>query len=90
MPSKVYFSDLRTSKKSLTDKLKNLMKAAGFETINFEGKYVAVKMHFGEPGNLAFLRPNWLRLYAAMVRHLGVSPFLPTATRFMSEAGKMA
>lgn len=76
MPSKVYFSDLRTSKKSLTDKLKNLMKASGFETINFEGKYVAVKMHFGEPGNLAFLRPNWAEAVCSYVKALGGKPFL--------------
>ena len=60
--SKVYFSDLRTDEISTLDKLKRLMKASGLEQIDFQGKYVAVKVHFGEPGNMAYLRPNWARV----------------------------
>ena len=32
------------------------MKKAGFENIDFEDKYAAVKIHFGEPGNLAYFK----------------------------------
>ena len=35
--SKVYFSDLRTHDLSTLDKLKRLMKEAGFEQIDFKG-----------------------------------------------------
>lgn len=42
--SKVYFSDLRTDEISTLDKLKRLMKASGLEQIDFQGKYVAVKV----------------------------------------------
>lgn len=78
--SKVYYSDLRTSfNNSLLDKLTRLMKSAGIETIDFEDKYAAIKMHFGEPGNLAFLRPNWAKCVADYVKKLGGKPFLTDA-----------
>ena len=57
-------------------KLKRLMKKAGIGGIDFEGKFVAIKMHFGEPGNLAFLRPNYAKAVADVVRELGGKPFL--------------
>lgn len=74
--SKVYFSDLRTDEISTLDKLKRLMKASGFEQIDFQGKYVAVKVHFGEPGNMAYLRPNWARVVCDYIKGLGGKPFL--------------
>ena len=74
--SKVYFSDMRAHGQSLLVKLRRLMKAAGFESIDFDGKFVAVKMHFGEPGNLAFLRPNWAATVCDYVKELGGKPFL--------------
>ena len=52
--SKVYYTNLRTGfNNGLLDKLKRLIKAAGIDNIDFEGKYTAIKIHFGEPGNLA-------------------------------------
>ena len=75
-PAKVYFSDLRTDEISTLEKLRRLMKAAGFEQIDFKDKYVAVKLHFGEPGNMAYLRPNWARVVCDYVRELGGKPFL--------------
>ena len=52
------------------------MTKAGISNIDFEDKYVAIKMHFGEPGNLAFLRPNWAKCVADKVKELGGKPFL--------------
>jgi uncharacterized Fe-S center protein len=52
------------------------MKAAGFENIDFDGKFTAIKIHFGEPGNLAFLRPNWAKVVCDYVKKLGGKPFL--------------
>ena len=75
-PAKVYFSDLRTDEVSTLEKLRRLMKAAGFEQIDFKDKYVAIKLHFGEPGNMAYLRPNWARVVCDYVRELGGKPFL--------------
>ena len=75
--SKVYFSDFRTSyTMNLLQKLQRLMRKAGVESIDMKDRFVAIKMHFGEPGNLAFLRPNWAKAVADLVRELGGKPFL--------------
>ena len=75
--SKVYFTDMHvTFEEPLPAKLKRLMRLAGFETINFRDKFTAVKIHFGEPGNLAFLRPNYARVVCDYVKELGGRPFL--------------
>ncbi len=75
--AKVYFTDFRTSNgRSVLDKLKMLMRRAGIEQIDFSGKFVAIKMHFGEPGNLAYLRPNYARAVADLIKDLGGKPFL--------------
>lgn len=75
--SKVYFTSMRTKMNdSLPKKLTRLIKRAGIGEIDFEKKYVAIKIHFGEPGNLAFLRPNYSRAVADVVKELGGKPFL--------------
>lgn len=75
--SKVYFTDMRCKiGTSLLDKMDKLMLAAGIERINFQNAFVAIKMHFGEPGNLAFLRPNFAKTVADRVKKLGGVPFL--------------
>ena len=56
--------------------MKRLIKAAGIDKIDMDGKFVAIKMHFGEHGNLTFLRPNYARAVADTVRELGGKPFL--------------
>ncbi|MDD6023657.1 MAG: DUF362 domain-containing protein [Oscillospiraceae bacterium] len=77
-PSKVYFTDFRTKAygDGLTKKLQKLMRKAGFEEMDLEGKFVAIKMHFGELGNISFLRPNYARAVVDMVKALGGKPFL--------------
>ncbi len=78
MASKVYWSDMRTPEggPSMLRKLEKLLKASDFDAVPMRGKYVAIKMHFGEPGNLAFLRPNWARCVADAVKEKGGKPFL--------------
>ena len=44
--------------------------------IDFKNKFVAIKIHFGEPGNLSYLRPNYSRVIADLVKELGGKPFL--------------
>ena len=59
--STVYFTDFRIKNgRSLLDKLETLVKKAGIEQIDFSGKFIAIKIHFGEPGNLAYIRPNYV------------------------------
>ena len=75
--SKVYFTDLRTSfSENLPQKLERLIKTAGIGQIDFQNKYAAIKIHFGEPGNLAFLRPNYAAVVVKVVKELGGKPFL--------------
>ncbi len=76
--SKVYYTDLRTVAfgNGLPAKLKELIKAAGIEQIDMKGKFVAIKMHFGELGNISYLRPNYAKAVADLVKELGGRPFL--------------
>ncbi len=73
----VYFTDFRCPiGTSLTDKLRKLCIAAGIKNMDLEGKFVAIKMHFGELGNLAFLRPNYAKVVADLCKEQGGLPFL--------------
>lgn len=76
--AKVYFSDFRTTAfgEGLPHKLQKLCRAAGIGNIDMDGKFVAIKMHFGEMGNLSYLRPNYAKAVADLVRELGGKPFL--------------
>ena len=75
--SKVYFTDFRTQMDvPLTKKLQKLIRMAGIGSIDMDGKFVAIKMHFGELGNLAYLRPNYAKAVADVVKEQGGLPFL--------------
>ena len=75
--SKVYFTNLRAkSGYNLLQKLERLIDTAGLGEIDFNGKYVAIKIHFGEPGNLAYLRPNYAKVVVDYVKARGGKPFL--------------
>ena len=75
--SKVYFTDMHTdSEISLLDKLTKLLEAAGMDAIDFADQFVAIKIHFGEAGNLAFLRPNFAKTVVDFIKARGGKPFL--------------
>ena len=76
--SKVYFTNFRTHiyGESLPHKLQRLIKEAGIGNIDFENKLVAIKMHFGELGNISYLRPNYARAVVDVIKELGGHPFL--------------
>ncbi|MDR1740062.1 MAG: DUF362 domain-containing protein [Bacteroidales bacterium] len=75
--SKVYFTNLRThAGHNLLHKLEAIMLKAGFENIDFNKKIVAIKIHFGEAGNLAYLRPNYAATVVKLIQRLGGKPFL--------------
>jgi uncharacterized Fe-S center protein len=77
MPSKVVFTDMRTKPgNNLLDKLKRVMIKAGIEKMDLKDKTVALKIHFGEPGNLAYIRPNYVKVIVDKVKELGGKPFL--------------
>ena len=41
-----------------------------------DGKFVAIKMHFGELGNISYLRPNYAKAVVDVIKELGGKPFL--------------
>lgn len=75
--SKVYFTTFKTSyTENIPAKLKRLIVTAGIKDIDFTDKYAAIKIHFGELGNLAFLRPNYAKVVVDVVKELGGKAFL--------------
>ena len=75
--ARVYYTDFRAKLgEGLPTKLKRLMKKAGISEIDMENKFVAIKMHFGEMGNISYLRPNYAKAVVDVVKELGGKPFL--------------
>lgn len=79
MTAKVWYSRLETNKVSLLDKVERLLKKAGLEEAIASRDLVAVKLHFGEPGNLAYIRPPYVRRTVELIKKLGGRPFLTDA-----------
>ena len=74
--SKVFFTSLRTNPHSnLLDKMERLVRRAGIDTIDFDKRFAAIKIHFGEPGNLAYIRPKFAARMTDILRSLGAEPF---------------
>ena len=77
MASKVYFTDFCTgTSETLPQKLSRLILSAGIDQIDFKDKFVAIKIHFGELGNMAHLRSGYARVLVDIIKDLGGKPFL--------------
>ncbi len=75
--SQVFFTDMRCKVgTSLLMKLDKLIRKAGIESLPLDGKFVAIKIHFGEPGNLSFLRPNFSKTVVDLLLSHNAKPFL--------------
>lgn len=75
--SKVYFANLRTKiGKNLLDKVKILLEKLEIKDIFKENEFVAIKIHFGEKGNLSYIRPNFVRVVVDELKKLNTKPFL--------------
>ncbi|KUK12174.1 MAG: 4Fe-4S ferredoxin, iron-sulfur binding protein [Moorella sp. 60_41] len=75
--AEVFWSDMRTEKgNNLIDKVERLWRRAGFDEIIAQGDLVAVKLHFGEKGNLAYIHPAFVRRIVELIRRQGGKPFL--------------
>ncbi len=80
MTSKVYFTDFKAgSRENLPDKFVRLMKTAGIHDILSKGALTAVKLHFGERGNVAFIRPPYISRVVKTIRQADALPFLTDA-----------
>ena len=83
--SKVFWIDLRTTPSlNILQKLDKLLRASGFTALDLNGKYTALKIHFGEPGNLAAIRSPYVAIVSRLVRELGGKPFLTDANTLYS------
>jgi hypothetical protein len=77
MTGSVFFSDLKVeSGKTLFDKLDILLDRADLKGKIREKDLVAIKLHFGEKGNTAYVRPIFLRRVVDRVKQYKGKPFL--------------
>lgn len=74
--AKVFFIDMRVKGSNILDKMEGMAKASGFADLDFKDKFVALKTHFGEPGNLSYLRPNFAARLVQVIKAKGGNPFL--------------
>lgn len=80
MAASVYFMDFTAnSRENLPDKLQRLVTAAGMNSLLAKGDITGVKLHFGEKGNLAYIRPPIVRRLLTTLRESGAVPFLTDA-----------
>ncbi len=80
MASDVFFMDMTaTSRENLPQKLERLINKAGLDRIVSKEDLTAVKVHFGELGNTAYIRPIYIRQVIQALRRAGAEPFLTDA-----------
>ncbi|MBW2109390.1 MAG: DUF362 domain-containing protein [Deltaproteobacteria bacterium] len=80
MKSPVYFADLRAKpNRNLLSKVQALLDAVGISDKIQKRALVAVKLHFGEAGNTAYVRPIFIRQVVDRIKELGGRPFLTDA-----------
>ena len=83
--SKVFFTNLRASaQNNLLDKMERIIKKAGLFKFDLDKKFVALKIHFGEPGNLAYIRPNYVARIVRLLYKAGAKPFLTDSNTLYS------
>ncbi|MGC9196478.1 MAG: DUF362 domain-containing protein [Syntrophobacteraceae bacterium] len=89
MAGQVYFTSMRTGyHNSLLTKIDRLVLAAGLEDIVRKGGLSAVKLHFGERGGTAFIRPVLVRPVVDALIRAGAKPFLTdTGTLYVGSRG---
>jgi hypothetical protein len=77
MSSIVHCADLRAGpRENLHDKLERLLEETGLAGIVSPGDLTAIKLHFGERGGHAYLRPTFVRRIVDRIHTLGGKPFL--------------
>jgi len=73
----VYFAKLHSGKtQSPLDKIRKLLQRCEVKKLYRKDELVAVKIHMGEMGNTAFIRPIYLRPVLEALREVGAKPYL--------------
>ena len=87
MIPKVYFTNFKAnSRENLPDKLERLVETAGLPRVLTKDDLTAVKLHFGERGNVAFIRPPYIRRIVQTIRKSKANPFLTDANTLYAGA----
>ncbi len=85
--SDVFFASLRVAEGAgLLDKLERLLKASGAGDLLSNAHFTGLKLHFGEEGNTAFIRPLFVKRIAEYCERVGTRPFLFDTTALYSGA----
>lgn len=80
MSSKVYFTDFGESpQRNIYAKLADIMDKMPLSKVAAKDDMVAVKVHFGERGNTAFVQPHFVRAVVQKIKELGAKPFVTDA-----------
>jgi len=86
----VYFTDLSTKPgTNLMKKLEVLLDRAGIQNTVLEGHFTAIKIHFGEYGNLAFIRPNFVRTVVEKLNSIGAKALVRDANTLIAAVVRM-
>lgn len=73
----VYFANLRTKiDYNLLNKVAILLGKLNVKSRFSKGDLVAIKIHFGEKGNLSYIRPNFARVVVDELKKLEAKPFI--------------
>jgi len=87
----VYFSDMRAgTKENLFDKIGRLLHCCGLREKIAPGDLTAIKLHFGEKGNHAFVRPVFIRRVVEEIRGCQGKPFLTDSSTLYPGSRKEA
>jgi len=85
MPSDVYFIDFKaTPRENLAEKLHRMLDTAKLNESLNERDLTAVKLHFGELGNQAFISPLMIKHVIEHIKKAGVTPFLTDSNTLYS------
>ncbi|HTY07985.1 MAG TPA: DUF362 domain-containing protein [Candidatus Edwardsbacteria bacterium] len=92
MPSTVYFTDFsQTPDRNVFDKLSDLVDKLPLSAAVAAGELVAVKVHFGERGNTAFVAPHFVRAVVEKIKQQKAKPFVTDAnTLYVGSRGNSA
>ena len=72
MTSTVHFADMRAGlRENLHVKLERLVEVCGLQHIVGHGELAAIKLHFGERGGHAYIRPTFVRRIVDQVKAAG-------------------
>lgn len=77
MTAKVTWTDMRTrGGASMLDKFARMLERSELNSMDLANKFVAIKMHLGEPGNTSIIRPVYVKTLVDFICERGGKPFL--------------